>query len=78
MTYTYNVYPEASNKVFDDACAKIEDCIPNLVKSKVLIDVDGSVIQKYSQDNEVIKVFNDIEVDAVYVDSDIDLSSVFT
>lgn len=38
--------------------------------------MDGSIIEIYTIGNLNIKVYNDYEVDAVYVDSDIDLGSV--
>lgn len=34
-------------------------------------------IQIYTDGSKNIKVYNDYEVDAVYIDSDIDLSKVF-
>ena len=46
-------------------------------KKKLLEDVDGSLIQTYHMGQEIIDVFCDFEVDAVFVDSTVDLSSVF-
>ena len=42
-----------------------------------MIDVDGSIIRTYNSDNGKIKVYNDYEVDAVYIDSEINLDGLF-
>lgn len=77
--YSYNIEKFADNESFLRACDKIEkQGIMGLEKRKLLIDVDGSLIQIYLIPNGEIKVMNDYEVDAVYIDSDIDLSALFT
>lgn len=76
MMYEYNVYQEASNEKFLETCQYIESFIPNIVKENLLVDVDGTGIQRYFKGNQEIKVYNDYEVDAVYVESDIELPSV--
>lgn len=75
--FTYNISKIADNKAFKDACTKIEDSKLELVKDTPLVDVDGTVIQIYKSDGKKIKVYNDYEVDAVYIDSDIDLDMLF-
>ena len=42
----------------------------------MLVDVDGSQIQVYKTPSGEIVVFNDYEVDAVYVDSDVNLDKI--
>ena len=54
--------------------AKIEKELKPLKKEKLLIDVDGSLIQVYYTDSKKIKVLNDYEVDAVYIESEKELS----
>lgn len=77
--YSYNIEKNADNKSFLCACNEIEElCIAGLEKKKMLIDVDGSLIQIYRVPNGEIVVYNDYEVDAVYADSDVDLSALFT
>ncbi|MEG0370265.1 MAG: hypothetical protein RR593_09715 [Hungatella sp.] len=71
--YDYNVASSAGNNCFKQACKKIEESLPELKKNKLLIDVDGSLIQVYVKDGRKIKVFNDYEVDAVYVESDVEI-----
>lgn len=75
--FNYTVAKEADNTAFLNACAKIENEIKPLKKEKLLIDVDGSAIQVYYAENKKIKVLNDYEVDAVYVESDKELSNLF-
>ena len=71
--YSYTVSKTASEKAFEKACRLIESHFKAIVKDKPLVDVDGTTIQIYHKDDESIKVYNDYEVDAVYVDSEIEL-----
>lgn len=75
--YSYTLSMEADTKVFKNTCALIEK-MKNVQKNGSLLeDVDGSLIQKYTVSGKKIKVFSDCLVDAVYVDSDMDLDHVF-
>lgn len=74
--FTYNIAQKADNKAFKDVCNIIENGINNLTKERPLVDVDGTVIQIYLKNNKRIKVYNDYEVDAVYVDSEMDLKNI--
>lgn len=55
----------------------MEKNIPGIVKGKFLHDVDDTKIQFYSIAGKEVKVVNDFDVDAVYVDSDIELTQFF-
>lgn len=57
-------------------CSLIEAKLQDLCKEKLLEDVDGTQIQIYTAAGGRIKVYNDDEVDAVYIDSDIDLKNL--
>lgn len=75
--YSYTLAKKIDNQVFKDACNKIEKAFPSAEKGKMLVDVDGSLLQDYSIDDKKIRVQNDCEVDAVYVDSELDLQKIF-
>lgn len=75
--YSYNVAKSVDKEAFNKACADIESQFRDIEKEKLLVDVDGTQIQIYSKGSSRIKVYNDYEVDAVYVDSEISLSSIF-
>jgi len=75
--YSYTVSKTANNKEFLKACHLIESNFKGISKKNVLIDVDGSAIQVYHKNDSKIKVYNDYEVDAVYVDSEIELKNIF-
>ncbi len=75
--FKYNIHKEADNEKFKYTCRKIENGIKDLNIENLLIDVDGSVIQIYNSGNNKIKVYNDYEVDAVYVDSEVNLDKLF-
>lgn len=76
--FSYNIAKKASQKTFERTCSEIESHVIRIgfVKEKLLEDVDGSQIQIYSTPTAHIKVFNDYEVDAVYIDSDVALDGV--
>ena len=74
--FKYTVYKNADNKKFKEVCENIKKSIPNLKVDEPLIDVDGSVIQKYTNAEGCINVYNDYEVDAVYIDSEINLEGL--
>ncbi len=74
--FSYNIAKEADNKAFKKACAAIEAKIKSITGKRFAVDVDGSLVQTYDTPNGSITVFNDYEVDAVYADSDVDLSEV--
>ena len=74
--YTYNIMKQADEKIFYNICKRIEAGIKNVEKKQLLEDVDGTLIQLYDIGGKEIKVVNDIEVDAVYVDSEIPLNKI--
>lgn len=71
--YDYTIYPEANNVKFQQICQDVEKIFNTFNKEKLLIDVDGSLIQTYWVKGKKVNVFNDYEVDAVYIKSDIEL-----
>lgn len=72
--FSYNISTSADNEIFLNTCRIIEKQIKNIKKEQDIIDVDGSIIRKYvTSDMKSIKVFNNYDVDAVYVDSEVEL-----
>ena len=74
--YSYNIAPMVSEQEFNKVCRTIEGAGVVKEKEKLLIDVDGTMIQIYHTNAGRIKVINDYEVDAVYVDSEVRLSQL--
>ena len=74
--FTYNISKNADVKAFDNTCALIEENFKDIKKRKLLEDVDGTQIQIFDSPEGKIKVFNDYEVGAVYVDSERDLKAI--
>ena len=74
--FSYNISPNADKKAFTNICALIEREFKYIRDSRCLTDVDGTQIQIYDTITGDIKVYNDYEVDAVYVESEIDLSNI--
>lgn len=74
--FSYNIAKNADKKAFDHACALIEAKANNIKKETILVDVDGTQIQIYNTPSGSIKVYNDYDVDAVYVDSELNLDHI--
>ena len=76
--FSYTISKKASLKEFEQICILIEATFRNIKKAEVLEDVDGSLIQIYTTSNGEIKVYNDYDVDAVYIDSEQNLDLMFS
>lgn len=74
--YKYTFYNEADNEKFKEACKKLLHGMNNLIANEPIIDVDGTIIQKYTSPNGNIMVSNDYEIDAVYIDSEVNLDDI--
>ena len=70
--YCYTLSTSADPKVFLRVCSTLEQNGFTKI-DKLLEDVDGSLIQEYFFDNMKIRVECDVEIGAVYVDSQINL-----
>lgn len=75
--FDFTVYKDNSLTEFEKACATFEKEYPQAKKNDVLIDVDGTVIQSYETDGGETTFYDDYEIGAVYLKSDLDLSRVF-
>ena len=75
--YDYNICTEADRDIFIKQCKALEKHIPNLVKDKLLEDVDGSETQIYFLDGKKIVVHNSYYIGAVYIKSEIELEHFF-
>ncbi len=75
--YSHTICTEFDENIFIKQCKTLEKNIPGIVKGKFLHDVDDTKIQFYSIAEKEVKVVNDFDVDAVYVDSDIELTQFF-
>lgn len=71
--FDYTVYQNNSADEFKKVCNRIKEAFPNATVQKLLIDVDGSTIQTFTQDGKDIDVYDDYEVGAIYVKSEIEL-----
>ncbi len=75
--YDYNICTEADRDIFIKQCKALEKHIPNLVKDKLLEDVDGSETQIYFLDGKEITVHNSYYIGAVYIKSEVELEHFF-
>lgn len=77
MKYDYNFFPENSSEKFEEACELVSKCFPDAIKQTLLVDVDGSLIQMFTLGESEIVVYDDYDVGAVYIKSDIPMQSIF-
>ena len=75
--YSYTISKEPNNALFLKVCNTIEKHFCQATKDEMLTDVDGTCVQIYRLPDGVIKVCNDYEVYALYVDSNVDLKRLF-
>lgn len=75
--FDYTICNCADRALFEKQCRAIERNIISLQKDNLLEDVDGTLVQKYQHQKGSIMVKNDQQVDALYVQSDFDLSPYF-
>jgi len=71
--YSYNVSKFYDTKAFLKACALIEAGVSGYRKRDLIVDVDGTLLQIYYTGQGEITVWNDYEVGAVFVDSEVNL-----
>ena len=74
--FSYTIEKSANARAFARTCRMIESNFSGIRKEPLLEDVDGTTIQVYRHNGKKIKVYNDYEVDAVYIDSEIELKNV--
>lgn len=75
--FEYNICNQADKDIFIKQCTALETHIPNIVKKDLLEDVDGSETQLYSLNSKRISVHNSYYIDAVYVNSEVELEQYF-
>lgn len=75
--FDYTICNMYDKDIFEKQCAALENKLIPLEKEKMLTDVDSSQIQIYHFNGHKIKVKNDFEVDAVYIESEIELTKYF-
>ena len=75
--YDYTIFPDNSPKEFKKVCKMIQSAFPNATVHELLVDVDGSTLQKFIYDGKRINVYDDYCVGAVYIKSEVDLGNIF-
>ena len=75
--FSYNICTQADDTIFIKQCTALEKNIPEIQKETLFQDVDGSQIQIYKLNGKQIKVCNSYYVDAVFIDSEVELEGFF-
>ena len=77
MFYSYNICTNADEIIFKKQCSALEKYIPNIVKGKLLEDIDGSKTQFCYKNGKEIFVKNSCYIRAICIESDIELTIFF-
>jgi len=77
LKHEYMICTVADEEIYYKQCAALEKHIPGIKKLDELHDVDDSRIQLYQVNGEEVRVYNDRQLNAVYVASGIQLESYF-
>ena len=73
--FSYTLSMTAAPDVFRDACIKLEQHGASK-ENELLEDVDGSLMLKYRLNGKNVRIDCNVEVDAVFIDSQVDLSNI--
>ena len=71
--YRYIIDLETNRRLFDLQCKQIEEKMQGIVKEKLLEDVDGSLIQSYAAPKGIVDVYNDEQLNELYIQSEFEL-----
>ena len=71
--YDYGIYPRPNEKLFYAQCERLEERVRGFTKKPLLEDVDGALIQIYEDPRGEIDVYNDEQLDELYLRSEFDL-----
>ena len=74
--YHYNICKDNSPDKFKKVCGILDVQLDGFSKEELVVDVDGSTIQIYAKSDLKVVVFDDYDIGAVFIESDIDLSEV--
>jgi len=72
--YRKVLYKDNNPEGFVSFCEEFEKNHPEAQKKNILIDVDGTTIQRYLIEGERVTVYDDYDIGTVYVLSDIKIA----
>ena len=75
--YHYSICNVADEVIFQKQCRALEIHLQHFVKGERLEDVDGSLTQQNVKSGKIITVHNSKYIDAVYIDSEVELKPYF-
>ena len=71
--FRYVIHTDNSPKIFKETCKRVKEIFPDATEQKLLVDVDGSTIQTFTQEGKDIDVFDDYDIGIVFVQSEIEI-----
>ena len=77
IVFNYTICNLPDSDIFSRQCRALEKNIPDLKKNDILKDIDGSDIAIYFKDGKKVTVHNSYYIGAVYIQSELDLTTFF-
>ena len=74
--FVYPIHENADALYFLNLCAALEKALPSLERGSLLAD-EGGMFQHYTFNDKSVLVSNDCTKDAIFVESELDLSHIF-
>ncbi len=75
--FEYGICSCADEEIFEKQCSALEMNIPKIRKGELVVDVNGSKLQKYILGTNKINVINDRFVNEVLIRTEINLEQFF-
>lgn len=75
--FEYTIKKAYNTEAFQKQCQLLVRYMPDLIDVGYFVDVDESEIQIYDFGGKKIKVVNDVDIDAVYIESEVNLEEYF-
>lgn len=75
--FDYTICQDNNPEEFVRICKLINTTYPEFKMNDLLVDADGSTIQIFENASSEVIIYDDYEIGAVFIKSDIDLSKLF-
>lgn len=71
--FRYVIHTNNSPIIFKETCKRVKEMFPEAIEQKLLVDVDGSTIQTFTQNGKDIDIIDDYDIGVVFVQSEIEI-----
>lgn len=75
--FEYSICNVADEEIFKKQCEALKKHIPNIQQKRIVRDVDNSLICMFNLNGKELNLYNDNNINAVYINSEFDLEKYF-